>query len=80
MKNKIHRVWIKNHNVEASFASVKLLLITYLVFVMLMLLTMILFNMNKWNEIYVFHSKQNEWTSISNIAKACTINKIKFIV
>lgn len=47
MKDELCRVSIKNRNMKASFASVKLLQAANLAHVMLMFLTTILFNMNK---------------------------------
>ena len=47
MKDKLFRVWIKNHNIEARFVSVKLFLVVNLVWTMLLFVTIILFTSNK---------------------------------
>lgn len=46
-KNELHRVWIKNHNVEARFANIELLLVAILVCEMLLFLPIVVFMSNK---------------------------------
>jgi hypothetical protein len=46
IKDELHRVWIKNHNIESSFISVKLLLVINLVCVILIIVSIILFMSN----------------------------------
>jgi cell division septal protein FtsQ len=51
IKDELRQVWIKNHNMEASFASIKLLLIVNLMCVILLFLTTIWFIIFKLNEL-----------------------------
>jgi hypothetical protein len=56
-KDELHRVWIKNHNIEASFISVKLLLVCNL---------MCNFTIPNYN---IVHHIQIKWITIMN---SCT--------
>jgi hypothetical protein len=56
LKNKLIGVWIKNYNIKTNFANLKLLLITNLMYV---ILTNILFMLNKWHQINIFSGKEN---------------------
>ena len=51
IKDELRQVWIKNHNMEANFASIKLLLIVNLMCVILLFLTTIWFIIFKLNEL-----------------------------
>jgi len=47
LKDDLHRVWIKNHNMKATLTSVKLFVITNLVCAIFMFVTTMLFLLNK---------------------------------
>jgi len=47
IKDEVRAVWIKNHNIDATFTSIELLLIGILVCVVLLFITMIFLVFNK---------------------------------
>jgi hypothetical protein len=51
LKDDLHRVWIKNHNMKATLASVKLFVVTNLVCAIFMFVTTMLFLLNKKKNI-----------------------------
>jgi hypothetical protein len=64
IKNELRRVCIKNHNMKASFASVKSLLVTNLVCV------------NVLNYDIVYHD-QMKWITLVNSYLSCTKDNVK---
>jgi hypothetical protein len=51
LKDDLHRVWIKNHNMKATLASVKLFVVTNLVCAIFMFVTTMLFLLSKKKDI-----------------------------
>jgi hypothetical protein len=47
LEDELHRVWIKNHNMKATLASVKLFVVVNLVCAVFMFVTTMLFLLNK---------------------------------
>jgi len=48
MKDKLHQVRIKNHNMKASIVRIELMVIVNLICAMLMFVTIIMSMLNKW--------------------------------
>lgn len=80
IKNESCRVWIKIHNIEASFASIKLLLKSNLMCnVNVSNYDFLQHEQMKMKYMYKLLNKIHE-TSISYISKAYTLNKVKLII